>query len=114
MGRTASAPRRGRRDLASGRGRRPGCCRSWRRAGGGLTLALIRRLTELGEELPACAWVVSPWTDLTMSGATLATKDGVDPIIHKGYLDELANAYLPPGMGRTDPRVSPLYGDLKG
>lgn len=33
-------------------------------AGGGLTLALIRRLIELGEELPACAWVVSPWTDL--------------------------------------------------
>src|SRR6266550_2394878 len=83
-------------------------------AGGGLTLALISRLIELGEELPACAWVVSPWTDLTMSGATLAAKDGIDPIIHKGYLDELASAYLPPGMGRTDPRVSPLYADLKG
>src|SRR6266513_2703694 len=49
-------------------------------AGGGLTLALIGRLIELGEELPACAWLVSPWTDLTMSGATLATKDGIDPI----------------------------------
>ena len=29
-------------------------------------------------------------------------------------LDELASAYLPLGMGRTDPRVSPLYADLKG
>src|SRR5438270_1421701 len=83
-------------------------------AGGGLTLALIRRLIELGEELPACAWVVSPWTDLTMSGATLVTKDAVDPIIHKGYLDELADAYLPRRVDRTDARVSPLYADLKG
>jgi monoterpene epsilon-lactone hydrolase len=83
-------------------------------AGGGLTLALIGRLIELDEELPACAWLVSPWTDLTMSGVTLVTKDAVDPIIYEGYLDELASAYLPAGMDRTDPRVSPLYADLKG
>jgi acetyl esterase/lipase len=47
-----------------------------------------------------------------MSGATLATKDAVDPIIHKHYLNELADAYLPPGMDRKDPRLSPLYADL--
>src|ERR1043166_377571 len=83
-------------------------------AGGGLTLALIGRLMELEEELPACAWLVSPWTDLTMSGASLVTNDAIDPIIHKGYLEELAGAYLPAGMDRRDPQVSPLYGDLKG
>jgi epsilon-lactone hydrolase len=83
-------------------------------AGGGLTLALIGRLIELGEELPACAWLLSPWTDLTMSGATLVSKDAVDPLIHKGYLEELAGAYLPAGIDRADPRVSPLYADLKG
>jgi epsilon-lactone hydrolase len=83
-------------------------------AGGGLTVALINRLRDAGEELPGCAWLVSPWTDLTMSGETLATKDAVDPIIHKGYLDELADAYLPAGIDKTDPRVSPLYANLKG
>jgi epsilon-lactone hydrolase len=75
-------------------------------AGGGLTVALVNRLRDAREELPGCAWLVSPWTDLTMSGATLATKDAVDPLIHKGYLDELADAYLPAGMDRKDPRVS--------
>ena len=30
-----------------------------------------------------------------MSGATLASKDAVDPLIHKAYLDELADAYVP-------------------
>jgi monoterpene epsilon-lactone hydrolase len=87
-------------------------------AGGGLTVALINRLRELQQsspdDLPGCAWLCSPWTDLTMSGATLATKDAVDPLIHKGYLEELAAAYVPPGIDRKDPRVSPLFSDLKG
>jgi epsilon-lactone hydrolase len=83
-------------------------------AGGGLAVALNNRLRDADEELPGCVWLVSPWTDLTMSGSTLITKDNVDPIIHKGYLGELADAYVPPGMGRKDPRVSPLYADLKG
>jgi epsilon-lactone hydrolase len=83
-------------------------------AGGGLAVVLNNRLRDADEELPGCVWLVSPWTDLTMSGSTLITKDNVDPIIHKGYLGELADAYVPPGMGRKDPRVSPLYADLKG
>jgi acetyl esterase/lipase len=83
-------------------------------AGGGLAVVLNNRLRDADEELPGCMWLVSPWTDLTMSGSTLITKDDVDPIIHKGYLGELADAYVPPGMDRKDPRVSPLYADLKG
>ncbi len=83
-------------------------------AGGGLSIALTNRLRAAGEQQPACLWLASPWTDLTMSGSTLLTKDAVDPLIHKGYLDELASAYLAAGMDREDPRVSPLFSDLKG
>lgn len=83
-------------------------------AGGGLTLALTMRLRDGGEPLPGCGWLVSPWTDLTMSGDTLTTKEAVDPLIHKAYLEELAQAYVPPGVGRADPRVSPLFAELRG
>ena len=83
-------------------------------AGGGLTVALIDKLGEGGEEPPGCAWLVSPWIDLTMSGATLVSKDAVDPLIHKTYLEELASAYVPAGIDRKDPRVSPLYARLEG
>ena len=83
-------------------------------AGAGLTVALITQLRDAHEELPACAWLVSPWTDLTLSGSTLETKDAVDPIIHKAYLNELVDAYLPAGVKRNDPRVSPLYADVSG
>jgi monoterpene epsilon-lactone hydrolase len=82
-------------------------------AGAGLTLALISRLRDAHEELPACAWLISPWTDLTMSGSTLASKAAIDPLIHKEYLDELADAYVPAGMDRKDPRLSPLYADFR-
>src|SRR6266699_6451425 len=83
-------------------------------AGAGLTVALITRLRDAHEELPGCGWLISPWTDLTISGSTVFTKDAVDPLIHKQYLIELADAYLPAGMDRKDPRVSPLYADLNG
>jgi monoterpene epsilon-lactone hydrolase len=83
-------------------------------AGGGLTTALINFLNATGEDPPGCAWLVSPWVDLTMSGSTLTAKDTDDPLIHKAYLEELASAYVPKEIDRRDPRVSPLFANLKG
>ncbi|MEP9350615.1 alpha/beta hydrolase [Xanthobacter sp. KR7-225] len=83
-------------------------------AGGGLTLALCLALKAEGRPLPACLWLVSPWTDLAITGASIAEKDAADPLIHRGYLQELADAYLAGGTRPDDPRVSPLYGDLAG
>jgi epsilon-lactone hydrolase len=82
-------------------------------AGGNLTIVLINRLRAAGEALPACAWLVSPWTDLTMSGASLITKASADPLIHKAYLEELAHAYAGTA-DRRDPLLSPLFADLHG
>ncbi len=83
-------------------------------AGGNLTICLINRLREAGEELPACAWLLSPWTDLTMSGDTLKTKDAVDPLIHDAYLRELAHAYVPVPIDRKSPSISPLLSHVHG
>jgi acetyl esterase/lipase len=82
-------------------------------AGGNLMICLINALRAAGKPQPACAWLASPWTDLTMSGASLATKDAVDPLIHKPYLEELADAYAG-AHGRRDPLISPLFSDLRG
>jgi len=49
-----------------------------------------------------------------MSGETLTTRDAVDPLIHKAYLDELADAYAPPSADRRDPLISPMFADLAG
>jgi acetyl esterase/lipase len=83
-------------------------------AGANLTLALVEELKRAGEDLPGCLWLASPWTDLAMSGATLTSKSAVDPLIRKEYLEELAATYAPQGVDRRDPRLSPLYADLRG
>jgi monoterpene epsilon-lactone hydrolase len=82
-------------------------------AGGGLAVAAMVSLRDAGEPLPACAWLSSPWTDLAQSGETMMTKDEVDPLIHKPYLDELAAAYMH-GADVRNPLVSPIYADLHG
>jgi acetyl esterase/lipase len=48
-----------------------------------------------------------------MSGASLITNDAIDPLIHKGYLEELASAYAG-AADRRDPLISPLFSDLRG
>ncbi|MFO1150611.1 MAG: alpha/beta hydrolase [Alsobacter sp.] len=83
-------------------------------AGGNLSVATANALRAAGQPEPAALWLLSPWTDLTMSGATLDSKDAVDPLIHRVYLEELATAYCGTGALRGDPRVSVLASDLKG
>ena len=80
----------------------------------GLTLALFQRLRAKGRQQPACGWLVSPWVDLHMTGASIDAKDTVDPLIHRAYLEMLAEAYLSGGGSRSDPLVSPLLADLSG
>lgn len=82
-------------------------------AGGGLTLATMIRLRDAGKPLPGCIWLVSPWVDLEMTGASMDEKAAVDPLIHRDYLEELASAYLGNTNAR-EPLVSPLHADLAG
>ncbi|MFC0400046.1 alpha/beta hydrolase [Paraburkholderia rhizosphaerae] len=82
-------------------------------AGGGLALAMLVSLRQIGADLPACAWLSSPWTDLDMSGESMESKATVDPLIQKPYLLEAAGAYLNGAAPRT-PLASPLYADLSG
>ena len=82
-------------------------------AGGGLSLAVMTRLREAAKPLPACAWLVSPWVDLEMTGASIDAKATVDPLIHREYLQELAANYLH-GQNPRNPLVSPLHADLAG
>lgn len=83
-------------------------------AGGGITLALWQTLRDAGEPLPGCLWVISPWADMTLTAASLATKDAVDALIHRPYLAELVEAYVPAGIDCRDPLLSPLFADFKG
>jgi monoterpene epsilon-lactone hydrolase len=83
-------------------------------AGSGIALALWQTLRDSGEPLPGCLWLISPWADMTLTSASLETKDAVDALIHKPYLAELVEAYVPAGMDTRNPLLSPLFADFKG
>ena len=80
-------------------------------AGGGLCYALCLRLKELGLPLPRCILAISPWTDLTMSGASCETNVESDPTLTKAILDYYAGCYTD---RPENPLASPLFGDLEG
>lgn len=82
-------------------------------AGGGLTLATLVALRDGGTPLPTAGVMLSPWADLTQSGATIAEKADIDPMVRAEDLDRWAGAYV----GATDPSsppVSPLFAELAG
>jgi acetyl esterase/lipase len=82
-------------------------------AGGGLALATLLAAGREGLAMPAAAFVMSPWTDLTLSGASVDTKADVDPVLHRAALDLRAREYAG-DRPRTDPLVSPVFGDFHG
>ena len=80
-------------------------------AGGGLIYALCLKLKELGMELPCGLIGISPWTDLTGSGASYEEHKDIDPSMTKALLEFYAKCYTD---DPTDPLCSPLFGDLTG
>jgi epsilon-lactone hydrolase len=82
-------------------------------AGGGLTVATLLALRDRGLPQPAGGVCISPWVDLTCSGATYATKAAVDPIVTRESVAMMAQAYAGAGDPKA-PLLSPLYADLGG
>ena len=80
-------------------------------AGGGLIYALCLKLKELGMELPCGLIGISPWTDLTGSGASYEAHKDIDPSMTKALLEFYAKCYTD---DPADPLCSPLFGDLTG
>jgi phosphinothricin tripeptide acetyl hydrolase len=82
-------------------------------AGGGLTVAALIALRERRLPAPAGGICISPWVDLTCSGAIYATKAAADPIVTRDGVAALAQAYVGSGDLKA-PLTSPLYADLRG
>ena len=82
-------------------------------AGGGLALATLYKLRDEGTTLPGAAVLVSPWTDLTLTGPSLWLNAGSDPMMNPASLPAIAHRYLA-GADPRNPYASPLFGDPSG
>jgi len=82
-------------------------------AGGGLTLALLQALRARGAETPGAAFLYSPWTDLTLAGASIVSNASEDAMFTPGAIQRGAPMYAG-DLPLDDPRVSPLFGSFAG
>jgi len=82
-------------------------------AGGGLALALALRLKAAPLPQPAGIVLLSPFTDLSLSGASMQSPQQKEWLLTKPFIHAAAKHYL----GAQDPRqptASPLFADLSG
>ena len=82
-------------------------------AGGGLAVATLVNARDHGLPQPAAAFLMSPYADLTLAGATMETKAAVDPLLSR----ESLAARVPDYTSGQDPAlglISPIFADLTG
>ena len=82
-------------------------------AGGGLTVATLLAIRDAGDPMPAGGICISPWVDMEGMGESMNTKAGIDPMVSKEGLEEMATYFLGEG-DRRDPLAAPLHADLTG
>lgn len=85
-------------------------------AGGNLALGLLVALkaSQLSNQVvPVAGVVLSPVTDLSLSGASWITRSAADPYFTQLQAAELVRSYLN-GADPGNPSASPLFADLAG
>lgn len=81
-------------------------------SGGNLAFYLLLALRERGGPLPRSLVLLSPWSDLTMPGASFARNDAYD-YGTRAVLLEHARRYAG-NISLDDPRLSPVHADMHG
>jgi acetyl esterase/lipase len=80
-------------------------------AGGGLAVATMVNARDNGLPLPAAAYVMSPYVDLTLAGASMDTKHDVDPLLSRELLEPRVADYVQ-GQDPSLGLISPVFADL--
>jgi epsilon-lactone hydrolase len=82
-------------------------------AGGGLAIATLVNARDHGLPLPAAAFVMSPYADLTLAGQTMETKREADPLLNPQALTDRVRDYTF-GQDAAIGLISPIFADLTG
>ena len=76
-------------------------------------MATLLAAREQGLPQPAAVAVFSPWADISRSGTSMRTKDGIDPLFSYEAMGWYAGRYMPAG-DRSAPLASPVFATLAG
>jgi acetyl esterase/lipase len=80
-------------------------------AGGNLAVAVAVAARDENLPLPSCVAAISPFADLTFSGASLELRKHMDPYVTRELLESMASDYLG-DADPADPRCSSVFADL--
>jgi acetyl esterase/lipase len=80
-------------------------------AGAGLALALAVSIRDLKLPPPSAMVLISPWTDLTLSGESQRTHRDRDPMLRRAWLAACA-AHYAGALPLESAALSPLFADL--
>jgi len=83
-------------------------------AGGNLALVTLHRSVVAGDPLPACAVLLSPAVDCTLTSHSMIENEDSDPMIRLANLLLLRRQYVASPQLYTHPDVSPLFADFSG
>lgn len=83
-------------------------------AGGGLALALLAQIcADPALPQPLTTVLLSPWTDLTLSGESFTTNAETEVLLPVGGIAEARDEYMA-GRDPNDSRASPLFAEFPG
>ena len=84
-------------------------------AGGALVLEMMLRAKQLGLKMPGAIAPGTPMSDVTKTGDSFYTNEGVDNVLvsRDGFCDAATVVYAH-GHDLKDPLLSPVYGDMHG
>jgi len=82
-------------------------------AGGNLALATAQSIRDAGLPLPRGLVLFSPWIDLTHQSNSIASNEATDAMLHRQLLLDALAMYAPTAQA-TNPKISPLLGNLSG
>ena len=84
-------------------------------AGGGLALASVHKFRQIELPFPGAVYAGTAWADLTKTGDTLYTLEGIDRgmVTYDGYLEGAAKLYAA-DHDMKSPLISPVYGNFEG
>jgi len=82
-------------------------------AGGGLAIATLVNARDHGLPLPAAAFAMSPYADLTLAGTTMDTRREADPLLSPEALQARVPDYTA-GQDAALGLISPVFADLSG
>ena len=83
--------------------------------GGNLVMATVQRLIDLGLDVPGALYLGTPGTDMSKTGDSWYTNDGIDRLLatYDGFVEAASWLYAG-GRDLKDPLVSPHYGNVDG